>query len=97
MKLDLKLLSIRFSQEKDEPPVPTDGVNEYLLEQILLPSMSDKDIHLRDIDFDAFDMDDVSVLEQYYDDLYKAGGKLKQLIETVRKVPPEARKARVFC
>lgn len=97
MKLDLKLLSIRFSQAEDEPPVPTDGVNEYLLEQILLPSMSDSGVYLRDIDFDAFDMDDVSVLEQYYDDLYKAGGKLKQLIETVRKVPPEARKARVFC
>lgn len=97
MKLDLKLLSIRFSQVKDEPPVPTDGVNKYLLEKVLLPSMSDSGVYLRDIDFDAFDMDDVNVLEQYYDDLYKAGGKLKQLIETVRKVPPEARKARVFC
>lgn len=97
MKLDLKLLSMRFSQAKDEPPVPTDGVNKYLLEKVLLPSMSDSGVYLRDIDFDAFKMDDVSVLEQYYDDLYKAGGKLKQLIGTVRKVPPEARKARVFC
>ena len=97
MKLDLKLLSIRFSQAKDEPPVPTDGVSKYLLEKILLPNMSNESVYLRDIDFDAFKMDDVSVLEQYYDDLYKAGGKLKQLIGTVRKVPPEARKARVFC
>lgn len=97
MKLDLKLLSIRFSQAKDEPPVPTDGVNDYLLEKILLPGMSDSGVYLRDIDFDAFDMDDVNVLEQYYGELSKASWKLQQLVGTVRKVPPEARKARVFC
>ena len=97
MKLDLKLLSTRFSQAKDEPPVPTNGVNKYLLEKILLPSMSDKAVYLRDIDFDAFDIEDVDVLERYYNELSKTGGKLRQLTETVRKVPPEARKARVFC
>lgn len=97
MKLDLKLLSIRFSQAKDEPPVPTDGVNKYLLEKVLLPSMSNSGVYLRDIDFDAFAMEDVNILAEYYGELYKAGGKLRQLVETVRKVPPEARKARVFC
>ena len=40
MKLDLNLLSMRFSQAENEPPVPTDGVNEYLLEKILLPCMN---------------------------------------------------------
>lgn len=97
MKLNLKLLSIRFSQAKDEPPVPTDGVNEYLLEKILLPNINNKYVYLRDIDFEAFDMDDINVLERYYDELSKAGWKLQQLIGTVRNVPPEARKARVFC
>ena len=97
MKLDLKLLSVRFSQAKDEPPVPTDGVNKYLLEKVLLPSMSDSGVYLRDIDFEAFDMDDANVLERYYGELSKAGWKLQQLIGTVRNVPPEARKTRVFC
>ena len=40
MKLDLKLLSMRFSQAKDEQPVSTEGVNSYLLEKILLPYMN---------------------------------------------------------
>ena len=77
MKLDMKLLSTRFSQAKDEPPVPTNGVNKYLLEKILLPNMSNESVYLRDIDFDAFDMADVSVLEQYYEDLSRASGKLR--------------------
>ena len=97
MKLDLKLLVMRFSQAKDEPPVQTDGVNEYLLKKILLPCMNNEKVCLRDIDYDAFDMEDVDLLERYYNDLSRAGGKLQQLTETVQNIRPEARKARMFC
>ena len=58
MKLDLKLLAIRFSQAKDEPPAPTEGVNPYLLEKILLPCMNGESILLRDIDYSAFDVEE---------------------------------------
>lgn len=97
MKLDLELLSMRFSQAKDEPPVPTDGINPYLLEKILLPCMNDESVLLRDIDYDAFEIEDIDDLESYYDSLSRAGCQLGQLTETVRKCPPEARKARLFC
>ncbi len=97
MKLDLKLLSMRFSQAKDEPPVPTEGVNPYLLEKILLPCMDGGTIRLRDIDYKAFNVEDIDPLEEYYSKLLKEGGKLKQFTETVRDTPPEARKARMFC
>ncbi len=97
MKLDLKLLSMRFSQVKEEPPVPTKGVNPYLLEKILFPSLNGGAIYLRDIDYEAFEIEDIGPLEEYYSQLLKAGGSLSQLTETVRKLPPEARKARVFC
>lgn len=97
MKLDLELLSMRFSQAKDEPPIPTDGVNGYLLQKILLPCMNGENVRLRDIDYNAFDVEDVDMLERYYDDLSRAGGKLRQLTETVQKCPPEARKVRLFC
>lgn len=97
MKLDLKLLSMRFSQMKDEPPVPTAGVNQYLLEKILLPCMSNGTVYLRDINYDAFDIEDIDLLERYYDGLSKASGKLRQLMDTVGKLPPEARKVRTFC
>ncbi len=97
MKLDLKLLSMRFSQMKNEPPVSTGGVNPYLLEKILLPCMNGGTVYLRDIDYHAFDMEDIDLLEKYYNDLSRAGGRLQQLTDTVRNVLPEARKGRIFC
>lgn len=97
MKLDLKLLSIRFSQMKNEPPVSIDGVNPYLLEKILLPCMNGEKVHLGDIDYTAFDVEDIEALAEYHDALGRAEYKLKQLVETVDNLPPEASKARMFC
>ena len=59
MKLNLKLLATRFSQTKDGPPVSEDGVNRYLLEQVLRPNLEGDLLRLGEIDFDAFDADDV--------------------------------------
>ena len=97
MTLDLKLLSMRFSQMKDEPPVSTEGVNSYLLEQILLPCLNNGTVYLRDIDYEAFDKEDIDLLERYYDNLSRVCGTLWQLTETVANLPPEAQKARMFC
>lgn len=97
MKLDLKLLSMHFSQMKDEPPVPTEGVNPYLLEKILLPCMNNGTVYLRDIDYEAFTADDIEGLQSYYYALSRAGGQLRQFMETVQMLPPEAHKTRAFC
>ena len=97
MKLDLKLLSMRFSQMKDEPPVPTDHVNQYLLEKILQPCLNGGAIFLRDIDYEAFDVEDIDQLENYYSALFRASGNLRQLTEVIGKLPPEAQKVRMFC
>jgi len=97
MKLDLKLLSMRFSQTKDEPPAPTEGVNPYLLEKILLPCMNGESILLRDIDYSAFDVEDIEPLAEYHDELAQAGYKLEQLAKTVQNLPPAAKKSRTFC
>lgn len=97
MKVDLKLLSVRFSQMKDEPPVPTEGVNSYLLEKILLPCMNDGEILLQNIDFDSFEVEDVDELEEYYNELSRAGMKLRQFMETVQNLPSETCKIRSFC
>ena len=97
MKLNLKLLSTRFSQMEDQPCVPDDGVNRYLVEQVLRPNLEGNLLHLGDIGFDAFDADDVSALEEYYDRLYKASEKLAQFAQTVARVPPAPKDARAFC
>lgn len=97
MKLDLKLLSMRFSQTKDEPPAPTEGVNPYLLEKILLPCMNGESILLRDIDYSAFDVEDIEPLAEYHDELARARYKLEQLTKTVQNLPPAVKKSRAFC
>jgi len=97
MKLDLKLLAMRFSQMKDEPPVPAKGVNPYLLEKILLPGMNGETLRLRDINYEAFDAEDIEPLEDYYSAISRAVGKLRQFTETVQNIPPTAQKARMFC
>ena len=97
MRLDLELLSIRFSQKKEEPPVPQDGLNAYLLENILTPALDSKDIYLKDIDFTAFDVDDIDELEDYYNQLYSRGQGRDQFIQTVAQTLPSASSVRSFC
>lgn len=97
MRLDLKLLSMRFYQEREEPPIPQDGLNRYLLEKILTPAQHHTDIYLQDIDFTAFDVDDVDALENYYSQFYNARLRLGQFIQTVAQTVPVAGSARSFC
>ena len=97
MKLNLKLLSTRLSQAEDEPPVPDDGINRYLLEQVLRPNLEGKFLRLGDIDFNAFDADDVPALEDYYDRLYQASQNLSQFAQTLNRVPPAPKAVRAFC
>lgn len=97
MKLNLKLLATRFSQAKDELFVSDDGVNRYLLEQVLRPNLNGESLYLGDIDFDAFDGEDVSELEDYYDRLELAARALRQFAQTVDRIPPAPDKARTFC
>lgn len=97
MKLNLKLLSTRFSQAKEQLYVPDDGVNPYLLEHILRPNLEGEFLRLCDIDFNAFDGDDVSVLEDYCESLCKADRELAQFAQTVARVPPAHKTVRSFC
>ena len=97
MKLNLKLLATRFSQTKDGPPVSEDGVNRYLLENVLRPNLEGNLLRLGDIDFDAFEADDVPVLEDYFDRLSQASRDLSQFAQTLSRVPPAPKAGRAFC
>lgn len=97
MKLDLKRLSMRFYQKKEEPPISQEGLNRYLLEKILTPALHRTDIYLRDIDFTAFDVEEIDALENYYDRLFDAGQGLEQFIQTVAQTQPVASRIRSFC
>ncbi len=97
MKLNLKLLATRFFQAKDEPPVSDEGVNRYLLENVLRPNLEGNLLRLGDIDFDAFEADDVPVLEDYFDRLSQASRDLSQFAQTLSRVPPAPKAVRAFC
>ncbi len=97
MKLDLKLLSMRFFQAAESRSVSKEGVNEYLLENVLKPYMREENVRYGDIDFDAFEADDLRRLSNYCDELQGAAHKLEQFAGTVAKICPEARRLRSFC
>lgn len=97
MKLDLNLLSMRFSQAKETPAVSTDSVNPYLLEKILQPCMDGQDVYIGDIDFDAFDVEDIGLLAEYLDKLILVAMKLAQFTEALNNMDPIASRERMFC
>ena len=97
MKLNLKLLATRFSQAADQPCVSEEGVNRYLLERVLRPNLEGNLIRLGDIDFSAFDAEDVPALEDYYDRLHEASHGLSQFAQTLNRVQAAPKAVRAFC
>lgn len=97
MKLDLKLLAMRFSQKRDEPAVSEEGINRCLIERVLRPCMRDEPIYLKDIDFNAFDLEDIEDLEKYYCSFLNAANALNQFTAAVGSAPPSACRASSFC
>lgn len=97
MKLDLELLSMLFFQAQEGPPVSTEGVNPYLLENVLKPFLRRETLRYGDLDYDAFEDDDLHRFSEYCRELYDAGSKLDQLSATMSKTQPEPCKQRMFC
>jgi len=97
MKVELRQLAALLSRLEDEPVIPRDGVNSYLLDKVLAPSMNGDALCLGEIDFDAFDLEDVSVLADYYDDLQQQSYVLSQWARAMVEVLPAASSSRAFC
>lgn len=97
MKLDLKLLSAHFARLEDEPSIPRGGVNDYLLDKILFPCMNGKGLFLDDIDFDAFEAEDVEALAEFYNKLTSRTYTLAEFVRAVAEIQPAAVHSRGFC
>ncbi len=97
MKLDLKLLAAHLSRAGEGPAVPSDNINDYLLNKILIPNMNGDMLRLRDIDFEAFDVEDVDALADYYDRLRRQSYVLGQWAQAMGDVPPVAANSRAYC
>ena len=97
MKLDLELLFTNLSRTEEDTGVSRDGVNDYLIDKILFSCMNGERIFLKDIDFSAFDAEDVEELERFYDRMTAPVHQLEKVVTAMRTVDPVAASSRKFC
>ena len=97
MKINRKVLCREFQHAPAEETVSTEGVNSYLLERVLRPTLRGDPPKLRDIDYDAFDEEDIDELSAYYERMWRASEKLQQFLTAVASVVPVPSRDRHFC
>jgi len=97
MKLHLKDLCREFGKAKDEETVPRGGINPYLLENILWPTLQGEAPTLGSIDYAQFDEEDIGALSDYYEKMWKAAEKLEQFVSAVASFDPVPSRERQFC
>ena len=97
MKLHLKDLCRELSGAKDEETVPSKEVNPYLLDNVLRPALRGEAPVFGDIDYEQFDLEDIGVLSNYYDRIWKTSEQLGQLVSAVISLPPVPSRERQFC
>ena len=97
MKLDLKQLAVHLSRLEQEDRIPRDRVNSYLLDKILIPCMNGECIQLQDINFDAFELEEVEDLFTVYSGLERGVHAAQCLRRAAGELAPEAIHTRTFC
>lgn len=97
MKVDLELLAGLLSQLEERPSISREGVNDYLLDQILFPCIKGADIRLDEIDFDAFQAEDAGELIDFYNRMNRQKAHLEELARNVGGIRPTAIRSRAYC
>ncbi len=97
MKLHLKDLCREFGRAKNEETVPSEGVNPYLLENVLRPTLQGEAPTLGSIDYEQFDVEDIRTLSDYYEKMWEAGKKLGQFVTAAASLDPVPSRERQFC
>lgn len=97
MKLNLKDLYRAFEQAEEGVTTPIDGVNTYLLEKVLRPTLQGKAPRLQEIDYSKFEDDDISDLADYCERLGRSVVKLEQFTGAVAAIEAIPSHSRQFC
>lgn len=97
MKLHMKELSRAFQRTEASETTPTRGINSYLLEKVLRPTLQGNPPRLRSIDYDQFVEDDLYELASYYEQLESTCTKLSQFVGAVAAIEAIPCRARRFC
>lgn len=97
MNLDLYVLCQLLQDAKEEEILSTEGVNPYLLNEVLKPLLCGKRLCYGDIDYTQFEADDLRILADHYDRRCSAIHRLETLAGVIAKAAPAACRSRAFC
>ncbi len=97
MELNLERLSERLSIAQSEDTVSKEGVNPYLIEAIIEPMLAGKSVKYGDIDFAAFELDELRTAAGYCDNISNTSYKLEKLVANISVSKATACKMRAFC
>ena len=97
MELNLNHLSESFSAAQAEDTVPKGDTNPYLIAAIIDPLRAGRAVKYGDIDFSAFELDDLRTAAGYCDDISGTSGKLESLVANISVSEAAACKTRSFC
>ena len=98
MIVDLKMLITELSgAESSKLPIQEYPVTKYLLDNLMNPLITGKTMQLGDLDFSAFDLDDLEDLQEYLNENIRLNNALTGLNQFFYKAEPQAVARRSFC
>ena len=97
MKFDVAMLSKNLSAVKEQPTVPAHEVNPYLLEKLILPLCRGEKLCYGQVDFSAFDIDDLRTAAGYSDECDRMSATLESLAEAIIQADAMPCRTRAFC
>ena len=97
MKFDIAMLSKNLSAVKEQPTVPAHEVNPYLLEKLVLPLRRGEKLRYGQVDFSAFDIDDLRTAAGYSDECDRMSATLESLAEAIIQADAMPCRTRAFC
>ena len=97
MELDLNRLTTRLHTALPEDTVPKGKTNSYLIAAIIEPVLNGRTVKYGDIDFSAFELDDLRRAAGYCDDIDRTASMLSGLVGRMSSTEAAACKVRSFC
>ena len=96
-EINLKLLVSALNEAKEETTFPACNVSEYVMEHIYKPLLRGERVAFSDLDFSAFDDDDLQALEHWLEEQDHRHSRLANLNLVFCEAVPVSAAARAFC
>ncbi len=97
MLVDLNALRRKLKEALPEDTVDATEVNPYLLNEVFRPMLAGRNLCYGDIDFDAFQADDLRMVAHYCNTRNQITYGLQEMVGRIAKAFPAACSIREFC